>query len=163
MCDAAARIGSRDRLMNDGRRLRRRGNRFGIDGDIAEQQIRLGGLEIIDPAQLAHHVAGKSKDWRMVARRFVKAGDKVGAAGTGRARAYTKAASQLRLPRCGERRPLLMADANPLYRLASANRVAQGVKRIADQAEDMPNSDLFEHADKHVRHHLSHLSLLRAS
>src|SRR5262249_41328681 len=160
MCDAAARIGSRDRLMNDGRRLRWRGNGFGIDGDIAEQQIRLGGLEIVDPAQPSRHVARQGQDRRMVARCFVKAGDKVGAAGTGRARAYAEAAGQLRLPRRGECRSLFMADADPLYLLAPANRIAQRVEGIADQAEDLPNPNLFEHADQDVRYHLSHLLLL---
>jgi hypothetical protein len=50
-------------------------------------------------------------------------------------------------------------DANPLD-LAAANRVAQRVKRIADQSEDLPNPDLFEHADQDICYHLSHLSLL---
>jgi hypothetical protein len=53
-----------------------------------------------------------------------------------------------------------MPDADPFY-LAAANRVAQRVQRIADQAEDLPNPDLFEHADEDVRYHLSHWSLLR--
>jgi hypothetical protein len=53
-----------------------------------------------------------------------------------------------------------MPDADPLY-LAAANRVAQRVEGIADQAEDVPNPDLFKHADQDVCYHLSHLSLLR--
>jgi hypothetical protein len=53
-----------------------------------------------------------------------------------------------------------MPDADPLY-LAAANRIAQRVEGITDQAEDLPNSDLFEHADQDVRYHLGHLSLLR--
>jgi hypothetical protein len=53
-----------------------------------------------------------------------------------------------------------MPDADPLN-LAAANRVAQRVEGITDQAEDVPNPDLFEHADQDVCHHLSHLSLLR--
>jgi hypothetical protein len=52
-----------------------------------------------------------------------------------------------------------MPDSDPLY-LAAANRIAQRVEGIADQAEDLPNSDLFQHADQDVRYHLSHLSLL---
>jgi hypothetical protein len=53
-----------------------------------------------------------------------------------------------------------MPDADPLY-LAAANRVAQRVEGITNQAEDLPNPDLFEHADQDVCYHLSHLSLLR--
>src|SRR5262249_12994269 len=160
MCDAAARVGSRDCLMNDCRRLRRGGNGFGIEADIAEEQIRLGRLDIVDPAQFARHVAGKSKDRRMVAGCFIKTGDKVRLAGTGRARAYTKATGQLGLPRSGECCSLLMPDADPLY-LAAANRVAERVEGITDQAEHLPNPDLFEHADQDVCYHLSHLTLLR--
>jgi len=44
-----------------------------------------------------------------------------------------------------------MPDADPLY-LAAANGVAQRVKGIIDQAEDLPNPDLFEHADQDVCH-----------
>jgi hypothetical protein len=54
-----------------------------------------------------------------------------------------------------------MADADPLYLLASANRIAQRVEGIADQAEDLPNPNLFQHVDQDVRYHLSHLLLLR--
>src|SRR6516165_1656115 len=96
----------------------------------------------------------------MVAGCFIKAGDKVRAAGTGRARTYAKAAGQFGLPGSGERRSLLMPNADPLY-LAAANRVAQRVKGITDQAEDLPNPDLFQHADQDICYHLSHLSLLR--
>src|SRR5262249_45567681 len=117
-------------------------------------------LNIVGPAQLARHVAGKSKNRRMVAGCFIKAGDKVRAAGTGGARAYTKATGQLGLPRGGECCSLLMPDADPLYR-AAANRVAERVEGITDQAEDLPNPDLFEHADQDVCYHLSHLTLLR--
>src|SRR6516225_6748013 len=147
MCNAAARVGSRDRLMNECWRLRRGGNSFGIERDIAEQQIRLGRLEKVDAAHLAHHVAGKSKDRRMVAGCFIKAGDKVRAAGTGCTRADAEAAGQLGLPRSGECRSLLMPDPDPLY-LATANRIAQRIEGIADEAEDLPNPDLFEHADQ---------------
>src|SRR5690349_12389170 len=96
----------------------------------------------------------------MVAGCFIKAGDKVRAARTGRARAYAKSAGQFGLPGSGERRSLLMPDADPLYR-AAANRVAQRVERVTDQAEYLPNADLFQHADEDVRYHLSHVSLLR--
>src|SRR5215470_3566484 len=162
MCNAAARVGSRNRLMNDCRRLRRGGNSLGVEGDIAEQQIRLGRLEIVDAAQLAHHVAGKGKDRRVVAGCFIKAGDEVRAAGTGRTCADAEAAGQLGLPRSGECCSLLMPNADPLY-LAAANRVAQRVEGITDQAEHLPNPDLFEHADQDVCYHLSHVTLLAAA
>src|SRR5215468_986042 len=143
---AAASVGGRDRLMDDRRRLRRRGNGFGVEADIAEEQIRLSHLDIIDTAQLGRHVPGKGKHGGMVAGCFIKAGDKMCAAGTGCARANTKAPSKLRLSRGGKRSSLLMSYADP-FNLAAANRVAQRVEGIADQAEDLPNPDLFEHTD----------------
>src|SRR5215472_3798836 len=96
----------------------------------------------------------------MVAGCFIKTGDKVRAAGTGRACADAETAGKLGLPRSGECCALLMPDSDPLY-LAAANRIAQRVEGITDQAEDLPNSDLFQHADQDVRYHLSHVSLLR--
>src|SRR6516162_8246986 len=161
MCNAASRVGSGDRLMNDSRRLRRRGNGFGIEADIAEEQIRLSHLDIVCPAQLARHVAGKGQDRCMVAGCFIKAGNQVCAARTGRARTYSEATGQLGLPRSGECCSLLMPDADPPDLLAAANRVSQRVEGITDQAEDLPNPDLFEHADQRVCHHLSHLTLPR--
>jgi hypothetical protein len=77
----------------------------------------------------------------MVAGCFIKAGDKVRAAGTGRARAYAEATGQLGLPRSGECCSLLMPDSDPLY-LAAANSVAQRIVGITDHAEDLPNPDL---------------------
>src|SRR5262249_38213349 len=74
------------------------------------------------------HVAGQSQDRRMVTRRFIKAGDKVRAAGTGRAGAYGEATSQFGLPRPGERRSLLMPDADPfdlLWRTASPSGLSE--------------------------------------
>src|SRR5262245_15883303 len=160
MGNTAARIGCRDRLMNDCRRLGRCGNSFRIEGDIAEEQVRLSQLHIVDPAQLARHVAGKGKDWRMVAGCFIKAGDKVCTTRTGRARAYAETTSQLGLPGGRECRSFLVPDADPLYR-AAANRVAQRVEGVADQPEDLSNPDLFQHADQNVCDHLSHFWLLR--
>jgi len=52
-----------------------------------------------------------------------------------------------------------MPDADPLY-LAAANRVAQWIQGIADQAEDLPNPDLLERTDQDVCYHLGHLPLL---
>src|SRR5262245_50570625 len=156
MCNAAAGVGSRYRLMNDCRRLRRGGNGFGIEADIAEEQIWLGHLNIVDPAQLARHVAGKRKDRGMVTGCFIQAGDKVRAARTGGPRAHAEATGQFGLPRRSECCSLLMPNADPFYR-AAANRVAERIERITDETEDLPNPDLFEHADQDVRYHLSHL------
>src|SRR5262245_7649984 len=52
-----------------------------------------------------------------------------------------------------------MPHPDPLY-LAAANRITQRIKGITNQAEDLLNTDLFEHADQDVCDHLSHLRLL---
>jgi hypothetical protein len=67
---------------------------------------------------------------------------------------------ELGLPGGRERCSLLMADTDPLY-LAAANRVGERIERIADEAEDMLDPDLFEHADQDVCYRLGHLRLLR--
>jgi hypothetical protein len=82
------------------------------------------------------------------------------AARTGRPCADTKPAGQLGLPGSRERCSLFVADADPLN-LAAANRVGERIERIADEAEDMLNSDLFEHTDQNVCYRLRHLRLLR--
>src|SRR5262245_4381960 len=155
MGNTSAGVGSRDRLVNDRRRLRRRGNSLGIETDITEEQVRLGRLDILGPAQLARHVARKGKDRRMVAGRFIEAGNEVCAARTGGACAHAQATGQLGLSCGGECSSLLMPDADPLD-LAAANRVAQRIEGITDQAENLPDPDLFEDADQDVCYRLSH-------
>src|SRR5262245_14110785 len=95
----------------------------------------------------------------MVTGCLIKACNKVRAAGTGRARAYTEAAGQFGLSCSGECRALLMPHPDPLY-LAAADRITQRIEGITNQAEDLLNTDLFEHADQDVCYHLSHLWLL---
>ena len=83
MRDAAARIGGGDGLMNDGRRLCRRGNGLGIERDITEQHVGICRLKIVDTLQLARHIPGDRKNRRVVATCLIKAGDEMGAAGSG--------------------------------------------------------------------------------
>jgi hypothetical protein len=159
--DAAAGVGRRDRLVDDGRRMRRRGDRLGVERHVAEQQVRVGHLDEVDAAMDARHVAGEREDRRMVPRRFVEAGYQMRAAGAGGARADAEAAGQLGLTGGGERGALLVAHADP-FNLAAPHRVSERVQGIADQAEDLPDPDLFEHADQDVGYHSSHVSLLQS-
>ena len=73
--------------------------------------------------------------------------------------ADTKPAGQLGLPGSRERCSLFVADADPLN-LAAADRVGERIERIADEAEDMLNSDPFEHADQRGCYRVGHLRLL---
>src|SRR6516225_9876657 len=66
-----------DRLMNDGGRLFRGGNGFGVQRHVAEQQIGVGGLNIIGAVHLAWHVAGERQNGCVVAARFIKPGDEM--------------------------------------------------------------------------------------
>jgi len=155
MGDAAARIGSRNRLMNDGRRLRRGGNGFGIKRDIAKQQIGLGRLDEVGAAHLARHFARKRQHRRMVAARFIQSGDEMRAAGPGRAAADREPAGELGLAGGGKRGALLVADADP-FDVTVANGIGERVERVADQPENVLDPDLFKHAHQYVRYGLSH-------
>src|ERR1700736_4061822 len=66
--DATARVGSCNCLMNDARRLRRRGDCFRVEGDVTEQQIGLCRLDVVSPMELAWHVAGQcQRAWSRLA------------------------------------------------------------------------------------------------
>src|SRR5260370_22679030 len=99
--------------MNDGRRLGRGGYRLRVKRDVAEQQVGLGRLDEVGTLQLARHVAREREDRRMVAARFIEAGDEMPAAGTGRTRTYSEPAGELCLAGGRERRALLLAGAAP--------------------------------------------------
>ena len=122
MRDAAAGIGGGDGLMDDGRRLCRRGNGLGIERDVTEQQVWICRLEIVGALQLARHVPGDRENRRVVATCFIEAGDQMGAAGPGRSTTDAEPTGELRLARGRERRPFLVADADP-FDFAVANSV----------------------------------------
>ena len=117
--DAAAGVGGSDRLMHDARRLRRRGDGFRIERHVAKQEVRLGRLDVVDAAELPRHVARQRQDRRVVARGFIEAGDQMRAARTGRTGADSETPGEFRLTSGGERRPLLVADADPIDAAAS--------------------------------------------
>ena len=77
------------------------------------------------------------------------------AAGTGGAGAHRELAGELGLAGGGQRRSFLMADADP-FDAASPDRVGERVRGVADQSENMPDSDLFEHPDQEVGNRLRH-------
>jgi hypothetical protein len=52
MRDAGAGIGGGDGLVDDGRRLRCGRKSFGVERDVAEQQIGIGGLDEIGALQI---------------------------------------------------------------------------------------------------------------
>jgi hypothetical protein len=81
------------------------------------------------------------------------------AAWAGRTGADRKPARELGLAGGSERCAFLVADADP-FNVAAANRIGEWIERVADQSEDMLDSDLFERADQKVRYCLGHLRLL---
>ena len=157
--DAAAGVSGGDRLMHDMRRLRRRGHGFRIERHVAEQQIRLSRLDVVDAAELPRHVARQGQDRRVVARGFVEAGDQMCAAGAGGSGADGEPSGQLGLTRGGQRRPLLVADADPFNR-AAPNCVGEGIERVANETEDMPDADLLKRSNQHIRNRSRHPRLL---
>ena len=95
----------------------------------------------------------------MVARGFIEAGYQMRAAGTGRTGADGEAPGEFRLTSGGQRRPLLVADADPIDAAASY-RVGERVERIADETEDMPDADLLKRSNQHIRNGSRHPRLL---
>jgi hypothetical protein len=162
MRDAASGIGGRDRLMEDSRGLLWRRDGFGVKRNVAEQQIGLGRLKEVDAVQFARHVARERENRRMIAARFIKAGDEMRAAWAGRAGAYSQPACELSLAGSGEHRSFLVADADP-FDAASANCVGERIERVTDQSENVLDTDLLEHVDQNVCDCLGHLQLLSAS
>ena len=161
MRDARAGIGRRDRLMNDGRRLRRGRDGFGVERHVAEQQIGLGGLDKISAMHLARHVAGQRQHRRVVAACLVKPRDQMIAAGAGGAGTNRKPPGQFCLAGGGEGRAFFVADADP-FDLAAPHRIGQRIEGIADQSEDLLDADLFEHANQLPCDRLCHCPLLMA-
>jgi hypothetical protein len=95
----------------------------------------------------------------VIARGFIEAGDQMGAAGTGRTGADSEAPGEFRLTGGGQRRPLLVADAHP-FDEAAPNRVGEGIERVADETEDMPDADLLKRSNHHIRNSSRHPRLL---
>src|ERR1700747_972379 len=82
MGDAASCIGCANGLMNYGRRLRRRGNRFGVKRDVAKQQIGLSSLDKIRPVHFSRHVAGDREHRGMISSCLIEAGNEVRTSGS---------------------------------------------------------------------------------
>jgi hypothetical protein len=89
----------------------------------------------------------------VVAARFIEAGDQMVAAGAGGAGTHAEPAGELGLPGGGQRRTFFMPYADP-FDLAVPDRIRQRVERITNQSKDMPDADLFEHADQKFRNRL---------
>jgi hypothetical protein len=70
----------------------------------------------------------------------------MGAAGSGRAAADREPAGKLGLSGGGERRPFLVADADP-FNIAVTDGICERIKRVANQAEYVRDADLFERAN----------------
>lgn len=75
------------------------------------------------------------------------------AAGAGGAGANRELSGELGLAGGGECRAFFVADADPLD-LASPHLIGQRIEGIADQSEDVFDTDLFEHADQLARNRL---------
>ena len=149
MCDATTGISGGDGLMDDGRRLCRRGNGLGIERDIAEQRVCICRLKILRALQLARHLPGECKNRRMVATCLIEAGDEMGAAGPGCSATDPEPARELRLARSRERRSFFVADADP-FDFAVANSVGQRIERVADKADYVRDANLLEHVDQSI-------------
>jgi hypothetical protein len=92
-------------------------------------------------------LSGKRKNRRVVVPCFIEAGDKMGAAGPGCSAAHAEPTSELCLARSRERRPLFVPDSDPLD-FAVADSISDRIKRVANEAEYVPDANLFERVDQ---------------
>src|SRR6267378_2180433 len=134
---------------------------LGVQRDVAEQKIGLGGLNEVGPMQLARHMAGERQNGCVVAAGLIESGHQVVAAGTGGAGANRETAGQLCLASGGQRGAFLMTHADP-FDAASTDRVRDRIQGVADQPEKMLDADLLEHANQDIRNRLRHFRLLLA-
>jgi hypothetical protein len=108
-------------------------------------------LKILRALHLARHVPGERKNRRVVATCFIEAGDEMGAAGPGCSATDGEPTGELCLARCRERRPFLVADADP-FNFAVADSVGDRIERVANEAEYVLDANLFEHVDQSTGH-----------
>ena len=87
----------------------------------------------------------------MIATCFIEAGDEMGAAGPGCSATDAEPTGELCLARGRERRPFLMADADP-FNFAVANSVGEWIKRVANKTKYLPDANLFENVDQSASH-----------
>ena len=151
MRDAAAGIGGGDGLMDNGRRLCRRGNGLGIERDVTKQHIWIRRLKIVRALQLDRHVPGERKNRRVVATCFIEAGDEMVAARPCCSATDAEPTGELCLARCRERRPFFVADADP-FNVAVADSVGEWIKRVANETEYVLDANLFERLNQGAGH-----------
>jgi hypothetical protein len=89
----------------------------------------------IGALHLARHVVGERQHRRVVAARFIEAGDQMRAAGAGGAGAHADPAGELGPAGGGQCRAFFMPDANP-FDLAPPNRIRKRIERIAYQSKE---------------------------
>src|SRR6202050_1722312 len=100
----------------------------------------------------------------MVAAGLIEAGDEMRTAGPGRAAAHADPSGQLGLASGGKRSAFLMANADP-FNVAAADGVGERIERVADQSENVPDTDLLQSFHQYVGHSVCHrcLTLTRSA
>jgi hypothetical protein len=86
-------------------------------------------------------LSGKRKNRRVVVPRFIEAGDKMGAAGSGCSATDTEPTSELCLARSRERGPLFVADADPLDFAVADSISDRMLIRLLDKPASQLDSD----------------------
>ena len=114
---------------------------------------------MVRAAHLARHVTRERQHRRMVAACFIEAGDQMRAAGPRGAAAYAQPSRQFGLAGGGKRGAFLVADADP-FKIAPSDGIGERIERVADQSENLPDTDFLQNFDEYVRYRLSHRCLL---
>ena len=119
--------------------LRRLRHRFAKVTAVLEQDVGAGLLEIACAKLRAGNLGGDRQHRQAAAVAVVEAVYEVHVARPTAARAHRQLARHVRVRPRGERRHLLVTDANPFDRLRAAEGVGQRVQRIPDHAVDPPH------------------------
>src|ERR1700735_4902017 len=136
MGDAPAGVGRGYSLVNHIRRLFRGINSLRVEGDVAEEKVRLCRLDVVGALEPARHVTGQGQNRCMITAGFIQARHQMSAAGSGRTCAYRELTGELGLTGGGKRRSFLMAHADP-FDSASSNRIGERIQGVADPSPDM--------------------------
>ena len=137
-------------LLDEARQLVRRGDGRGEDGDVGEERVVVDLLEEVRADLPARHLAADGEHRGVGLLRVVQAVEQVDGAGADGAHADGEPVGELGL-RAGRERPrLLVPHPDPLDALLAADRVGDGVERVAHHSPHLGHAVVGEGVDQQL-------------
>jgi hypothetical protein len=147
--------------MEDLRHLLRTGNQLDVVAAFGEQAFGMGGLEVVDADLLARNMGGDRQHRHAAAMAVVEPVDEVQVAGPAAAGADRELAGEMRLGAGGEGRGLLVPHMDPINALQAAQRIGEGVERIAHHAVDALDARLLQRFGHEIGNGFRHIDISR--